>query len=267
MNNEARKKVAKELLAVAKDLEGASRPTTAADVTKELEETAKACSKLAEEFKDTHASLIDEMNKADKKHKDLKSVLSGYYKDWNKKSGYNAVKKSVLVQAQECLDTGEVLEDLADNLILSKEKSQQASYQQKLNILLSMLNAAEMKKYEGLLKKYFNKNLTDLKVGLSNLDGTVKEWHKEAQAIAEERGIKLPKASKMASAMDRAKERNAGILDALMDALKSIIPTLVRKIQDWGKRFLRTINRNGEELDDITSELTVMTARAQGLLD
>jgi hypothetical protein len=268
MDLKTRKKVAQDILVVAKELVAAeqSRTMVAADVPAELEATAKAAAGLAQQFKDTHAALIAEVNDLEKKLKDQKTLLKNYYKDWSKKSGYDATKKAVLAQAQQCLETGEVLEDLADDLEVGKRESTQESYKEKYNILVSMLNEAELKKYSRLLNAFFRKQTTELKTGVKELDGTVKEWHEQAQEIAKERGIKLPRASKMASAMDRAKERNAGILDALMDAIRSIIPNLIRKVVDWGKRFFKRVTRNGEELDDISNDLLALAAKAQRTL-
>jgi hypothetical protein len=92
---------------------------------------------------------------------------------------------------------------------------------------------------------------------VKELDGTVKQWHDSAQAIADERGIDLPKASDSS--------RTAGVGDFL-EALKNVIPELKMKLQKWGQNLWRRITQNSNQLGDISQRLLAMANKAKAVM-
>jgi len=274
-----RKELAQELMRMANDLSASGSAKTASDMsafkrvaarrmlflakrlqgfdtTKEFEESVKAVGALATQFKDVHANLIKEITELEKTLKEKQEILKAYYKDWATQSGYKALRTAVLQQAQQCMAIGDTLDNLADDLVIQRRESEQESYKEKYNVLVSTLNEAELKKYSRILNAFFNKQITELKTGLKILDDDLKQWHEEAQAIAEERGIKLPKASM----------KQANILEDVVDAIKSAIPKLVSIVKDFFSGLLDKITRNGRVLDAMDRELGTMVAKARSIL-
>jgi len=245
----AKRMAAKRMLVLAKQVLGY-------DVSKEFEESLRATASLAKQFKDAHADLIREMNEAEKALKEKQEMLRAYFRDWATQSGYKALRAAVLQQAQQCLDIGDTLDNLVDDLVVQRRESEQESYKEKYNVLVSTLNEAELKKYSRILNTFFNKQITELKTGLKILDDDLKKWHEEAQAIAEERGIKLPKAS----------VRQAGVLGDIIDAIKSVIPKLISTVKNFFSRLLDKILRNGEILDNLDRALGSMVVKARSVM-
>lgn len=240
-----RRAAAVGMLALAKELVGAATP--------ELNEKAEAVEKLATQFKDVHADLVKEINEAEKALKDKQDILKAYYKDWATKSGYKVVKAEMLNQAQRCMDIGETLESVADGMKVVRRDSEQESYKEKYNVLVSMLNEAELAKYSRILNTFFNKQITEMKTGLKVLDDDVKAWHKEAQAIADERGIKLPKAS----------DRTAGLMD-MVEAMGEAIGELVNTVRRFFSGLLDRVVSNGRELDELEAQVERITSSVKG---
>jgi hypothetical protein len=247
---EGRRAAASGMVALAKELVGFN-------VTKEFEASTRETERLAIQFKDAHADLIREVNEAEKALKDKQDVLKAYYKDWATKSGYKTVRAELLGQAETCMAVGESLDGLADGMKLVKRESEQESYKEKYNVLVSMLNEAELKKFSRILNQFFNKQVTELKTGLKLLDDDVKEWHEGAQSIAEERGIKLPKAS----------ARTANVFEDVVEAIKEAIPRLVETVTGFFSGLLERVRVNGDELADLEGKIAAMVAkaRAEGL--
>lgn len=247
--SEGRKAAAAKMVLLAKELVGF-------DVSKEFDATVKSTAALAQQFKDAHADLIREVNDAEKALKDKQDTLKAYFKDWATQSGYRPLRAALLQQAQQCMAIGDTLEGVVDDLSVQRRESEQESYKEKYNVLVSTLNEAELKKYSRILNAFFNKQITELKTGLKVLDEDLKKWQEEAQAIADERGIKLPKASM----------KQAGILDDVADAIRSIIPRLVETVKDFFSGLMDKILRNGKTLDAMDRELGSMVAKARSVM-
>jgi hypothetical protein len=237
------------MLLLAKELVGF-------DVSKEFEATVKSTAALAQQFKDAHADLIREINDAEKALKDRQDVLKAYFKDWATQSGYRPLRAALLQQAQQCMAIGDTLEGVADDLSVQRRESEQESYKEKYNVLVSTLNEAELKKYSRILNEFFNKQITELKTGLKVLDEDLKKWQDEAQAIADERGIKLPKASM----------KQAGILDDVADAIRSLVQKLIETVKDFFSGLMDKVMRNGKTLDAMDRELGSMVAKARSVM-
>ena len=221
----------------------------------EMAATTKAVADLAHDFTAQHADLIMALATMEKAVDEKRDFLKAYYKTWKTETGYERMRKEVLAQAVKCLSVGDTLTDLADDLSISKRESEQESYKEKYNILVSTLNAAELKKYQRILGSFFSKQITELKTGVKELDGAVKDWHESAQAIAKERGIDLPKASVAGS-------RTAGILDGFFDVLKQIIPEFKEAIKGWVTNLWSRVSSNGSELDEVAGKLVEMATKA-----
>ena len=261
--------LASRLLEIASDLSvlTQSRDNVVAGMAKminsfqlgpEIAASAKAVAKLAQDFKGHHADLIAQIAALENAVDEKRDVLKAYYKDWKKETGYEDSRRELLKQASTCMQVGDAMTELADDLSLVKRESEQESYKEKYNILVSTLNEAELKKYSRILDSFFSRQFTELKTGVKELDGVVKGWHESAQAIADERGIKLPKSS------DNI--RQAGVVDGFMDVLKKIIPELKMRLQRWGQNLWRNITQNSSQLSDISQKLLDMTSKAQEVL-
>jgi hypothetical protein len=224
----------------------------------EVVASAKAVAKLAQDFKDHHADLIAQIAAMERAVDAKRDVLKAYYKDWKTETGYERSRRELLAQASTCMQVGDAMTELADDLSIVKRESEQESYKEKYNILVSTLNEAELNKYRRILDSFFSKQITELKTGVKELDGAVKEWHDSAQAIADERGVRLPKAS------DNI--RQAGVVDEFMDVLKGIIPKLKVSLQRWGQNLWRNITQNSSQLSDISQKLLDMTSKAHEVL-
>jgi hypothetical protein len=277
--NMDRKELATELVGISKDLAAADAVKTASemsgarkaaagkmvllakrlvgfDVSKEFEASVKATAALAQQFKDAHADLIKEMNEAEKALKDKQDVLKAYYKDWATQSGYKALRTAVLQQAQQCMSIGDTLDNLADDMKIQRRDSEQEVWKEKYGILVSTLNPAETAKYGRILNTFFRKQFTELKTGLKLLDDDVAQWQAGAQAIADERGYKMPKAS----------VKTANLFEDIADAIKAEIPKLVKSVKDFFSDMLSRVLRNGEMLNDMDRELGSMVAKARSVL-
>jgi hypothetical protein len=260
--------LAKRLVEIAGDIEAMTqkkesmvsrmaRTINAFDVGVEVEKSAKAVAQLAQDFKTHHADLITQITEMESAIDEKRDMLKAYYKTWKTETGYEKARRELLSQASTCLHVGDVLTDLADDMSLAKRESEQESYKEKYNILVSTLNEAELNKYRKILDSFFSKQITELKTGVKELDGTVKQWHDSAQAIADERGIDLPKASDSS--------RTAGVGDFL-EALKNVIPELKMKLQKWGQNLWRRIAQNSNQLGDISQRLLAMANKAKAVM-
>jgi hypothetical protein len=243
-----KQKCAGDMLKLAKEL-------VSFNPSAEMEKSVEALAKLAKEFKDGQVQLIQAVADAEKELDEKKKLLTSLYKGWEVASGYRKARTELMAQANKCMTIGDSLSDLAGELTIGKRESEQESYKEKYNILVSTLNEAELNKYSRILNAFFNKQMTEVKAGMKELDGTVKEWHASAQAIAEERGVKLPKAS-----------ITAGLLGDIVDALKSVIPDLIKRVQDWAAGLYATIVKNGSVLDTMDAKLGRMVTKARSVL-
>lgn len=249
----AREVAAYRLYRLAKDL-------TAYDVDAEFEASVQEVGNLAQQFRDTHQALIAEVGTMEKALQEKRALLASYYKGWKTQSGYEKARREMLRQAEQCMEVGDVLDDLAEDLQVVRRESTQESYKEKYNVLVSTLNEAELKKYSRILGSFFRKQTTEVKTGLKELDGAVKEWHESAQAIADERGIKLPKASEL------GRVRTANVLTDIAEILKGIIPNFVKGIKMWATKLWNAISKNGRELDKISSDILGMASKARAAL-
>lgn len=238
---------AQEIIKLAKEL------MLVADEKADLEKTAKSVAELAREFKQKNAALLAQIDAMEKELKAKREALAQIYKDWAAKSGYKTLKASLLQQAQTCMSIGDTLEGLADDVRVQRRLSEQESYKEKYNILVSTLNEAELAKFSAILDVFFNKQITELKAGLKELDGELKEWSEGAQAISEERGLKLPKAS----------EREAGVLGDALSSLKEMAAKLAGKITGIFSRLVDSITGNGKQLDKLAAKVEAMAAAAR----
>jgi hypothetical protein len=225
----------------------------------EIAASARAVSELAQAFKGHHADLIAEIAKMEKAVDEKRDLLKAYYQDWKKTTGYEKARREMLGQAATCMQVGEVLTDLADDMTVVKRESENESFKEKYNILVSTLNEAELNKFRKILDSFFRKQITELKTGVEQLDGQVKAWHESAQAIADERGITLPKASD-----DGARQATA--LDSFADILKKIVPDLQKRLQGWVRGLWTRITRNTSELNRITQGVMAMADKAKVVL-
>jgi len=248
----AKRETAARMIVLAKQLMGF-------DMTKEFEASVKAVGSLAQQFKDTHADLIQQINEAEKALKEKEDLLQAYYKDWATNSGYKPLRSAVLQQAQQCMAIGDTLDNLAEELKIQRRESEAESYKEKYNILVSTLNEAELLKFSRILNSFFKKQTTEIKTGLSALDGAIKEWHESAQEIAKERGVKLPKASDEGV-------KQANVFEDIADAIQSFIPKLVQAVRDVFADIMMKITRNGRELDDMDNQLGQMVSKARSVL-
>jgi hypothetical protein len=241
---------ATEMLKLAKELVSFDPPA-------EMEKSVEALAKLAKEFKDGQATLIAKIADMEKQVSESRKLLVSFYKGWEVQSGYRSLRAEVMVQAEKCMVIGDTLSDLSGELTVGRRESEQESYKEKYNILVSTLNEAELKKYSRILNAFFRKQMTEVDAGMKELNGTVKQWHESAEAIAEERGIALPKA---------ASDKTAGFIGDIVDALKSIIPDLIKRVQTWATEFFAKIRKNGEVLDVMDAKLGRMVAKARSVL-
>lgn len=221
----------------------------------EMEKSVEAVAKLAREFKAGQIQLIQTIAEMDKQLEDKRKLLAKLYKDWEAQSGYRQARAELMEQANKCMAIGDTLTDLSGELTVGRRESEQESYKEKFNILVSTLNEAELNKYSRILNAFFRKQMTEVDAGMKELDGTVKQWHESAQAIAEERGVKLPKAS-----------ITAGFVGDIVDALKSVIPDLIQRVKTWGAKLFSRIAQNGDVLNVMETKLNRMVSTARATL-
>lgn len=222
-----------------------------AEVTKMTAQIAE----LVKVYKKNAARIIEERNAAEEAFKKTDAVVTAYTKNWRRDSGYDKIRAELLSQAQQCLKVGDVLEELEGDLRVLRRVSKQPSYEVAWEVLVSTLNGAEFKKFVARLEGAYAKLFTEIKTGVKDLDNVVKEWSKDAQDIAEERGIKLPKAS-----------ITAGVVDGFLEVLKSIIPNLIRGIRKWGADLSRAVSGQTAQIDSITNSVLARVNRARAVL-
>jgi hypothetical protein len=242
-------KGATEMLKLAKELVSFDPPA-------ELQKGVEALAALAADFKTGHKDLIAKVAKMETDLKEQQKVLSSYFKGWEVQSGYRKMRGELLAQAEICMAIGDSLSDLSGEVTVSRRESEQESYKEKYNVLVSTLNEAELNKYGRILKAFYRKQYTEVDAGPKLLNGEVKEWHASAQAIAEERGIKMPKAGM----------KEAGFVGDIVDALKSIIPDLISRVTNWVSDMYSKIVKNGEVLNVLDAKLGRMVAKARAAL-
>lgn len=242
-------KGATEMLKLAKELVSFDPPA-------EMAKSVEALSALAADFKTGHKDLIAKVAQMEADLKDQQKMLANFFKGWEVQSGYRKMRGELLAQAEKCMAIGDTLSDLSGELSIGRRESEQESYKEKYNILVSTLNEAELNKFSKILNAFFRKQYTEVDAGSKLLDGEVKAWHASAQAIAEERGIKLPKAGM----------KEAGFIGDLVDALKSIIPDLVSRVKNWVADLYGKIVKNGEVLNVLDAKLGRMVAKARAAL-
>jgi hypothetical protein len=235
------------------DVQTESRGRRAYDPDAECEARLKELGALADEFKDTNAKLIAEVRAAEKKMKEAQATLKEAYTGWKRDSGYEKMRREVLRQAEQCMDIGDKLEDISDDLVVAQRESSQAAYKEKFAILVSTLNDAELKKFSQILDRYFNKVTTDLRTGVKVLDGSVKKWRDEAQDLADERGIALKKASD-------GRSREAG---AIWDLISDFVPKLVTKVKSVFTALYNRIFKTGQVLDGLGGSVDTLSAKLQ----
>ena len=243
-------RLAKELVLMARELTGAN-------TTKELEEKLKKAAELARQFKDAHPELIQAINDFERQMKEKQDILTAFYKDWAKASGYADLKKEILAEAVQCMAIGETIDNLVDDITLSRRDSEQEAYKEKWRVLVTTLNQLEENKYVRELGTVFNKQITELKTGMKMMDGESKRWYKEAEDLASERGIKLPKASL----------RQAGIIDDLQGLVKSIVPKFIIMVKEFFSGMLGRIMENGQKLDKMDAEIGKIVAQARSVME
>lgn len=244
-------KTASSMLMLAKEL-------VSFNPSAEMEKSVEGLAKLGKEFKDGQAQLIQEIADAEKKLDEKREILSSLYKGWEVQSGYRQARAELMAQAHKCMAIGDSLTDLSGELSVGRRESEQESYQQKYNILVSMLNEAELAKYSRILNAFFRKQRTEIKDGMKELDDYVEKWHDSAKAIAEERGVTLPAL--------RGGKKFAGFIGDIMDALKTVIPNLVKAVQKWGQDLYSRITTNGKVLDIMDAKLGRMVAQARSAM-
>lgn len=212
-------------------------------------------SALVKLYKNTAAKMISEKNAAEEAFKKADEVLTAYTKEWRKQSGYDKVRTQLLEQAQQCLNVGEMLEGLEEDLTVVKRVSEKPAYEVAWSVLVATLNEAELKKFVTRLEGAYQKLFVELKTGVKDLDKVVKEWSEDAKNIAEERGIKLPRASV-----------TAGAVDGFLDVLKGIIPNLISGIKSWGTRLWTAISGQTSQIDSLTDSLMSKVSKARAIL-
>jgi hypothetical protein len=228
------------------------------DPPAEMEKSIEALAKLGKEFKDGQAQLIQAITETEDKLAEQRKLLTAMYKDWEVKSGYRQLRAELIEQAHRCMAIGDSLTDLSGELTLSRRESDAESYKEKYNILVSMLNDAELAKYSKIIGSFFRKQRTELDDGLKELNDFVERWHDSAKAIAKERGVELP--------AFRGGKKFAGFIGDIVDMLKSIIPGLIKGIQSWGQGLYSRIVNNGKVLDVMDAKLGRMVAKARSVL-
>jgi len=244
--------VAGEMVKLAKELVSFDAPA-------EMEKTMEALAKLAKEFKEgAGAQLIQAVTEADKKADEARKLLSNVYKGWEVQSGYRKLRAELLEQAHKCMAIGDTLTDLSGELSVGRRESEQESYKEKYNVLVSTLNEAELNKFSRILNAFFRKQRTEVDAGMKELNDHVEKWHDSAKAIAEERGIELPAL--------RGGKKFAGFIGDIVDALKSIIPDLIKRVNNWAADLYGRIVKNGNVLDVIDAKLGRMVAKARAIL-
>jgi len=235
--------IAKELLLLAKELVALKdEPMTALTDTerKKLEKNSKALGKIAKEFFDANKDTIVKLNELKKQEKELTDKLKLFYMGndkipkWRYNSGYLDAKNSLTEQASKVLEVGEMIELLADEgMKLSKRVSQAPSPALRLAILESLLNEDTQRKYKKNVEKY-KKTITEITAPYSYLKSTITEYSPEAQAMAEERKVKL-------SSWD--------FLSKLQDKIISLFKNTKTKV-------LNKISQNNDNLDGMIGELS-----------
>ena len=245
-------KTASSMLTLAKELVSFDPPA-------EMEKTITACAKLGREFREgAGAQILAAISETEAKLAEQQEILKSIYKDWEVKSGYRQMRAELIEQAHKCMAIGDSLTDLSGELTIGRRESEQESYQQKYNILVSMLNEAELNKYSKILNAFFRKQRTELDNGLKELNDYVEKWHESAKAIAEERGVTLPAL--------RGGKKFAGFVGDIMDTLKTIIPGFIKGVQKWGSDLYNRIVNNGKVLDVMEAKLGRKIAQARSVL-
>ena len=242
---------AAEMLKLAKELVSFDAPA-------EMAKSVEALAKLGKEFKDGQAQLIQEIAVAEKALDDKRELLTGVYKGWEVTSGYRKARAELMLQAHKCMAIGDTLTDLSGELSVGRRESEKESFKEKYNMLVSMLNEAELNKWSRVLNAFFRKQSTEIKDGLEELDDYVEKWHDSAKAVAEERGVELPAL--------RGGKKFAGFVGDIMDALRTVIPDLIRRVNTWGAKFFAAIVQNGDVLDTMDAKLGRMVSKARAIL-
>lgn len=221
----------------------------------ELVQAAKHVRVLSDDFKKANKDLLAEMDKLEKEMKEKKELLSALFKNWENRTAYMKARKELLGQAMVCLTIGEKLAVLGDDITLEAKESKQPSYQQQLEILMSMLSEAETKKYKDLLANYFKKTIVKVETGVAKLDDDIKDWHQVAKDTAKERGFKLPTASRMPIAMNNLRMRDAGLWSTVKDTLSPLIPDFMKRVVRWAASLYNELLDSRDELMEINRQL------------
>lgn len=229
-------KVAKELLKLAKSLVAFDDDGA---IAKELTERVD---KLAEMFEASLGDRAEALKEAYAKVIDLEKEFKDAFKEFDKETGYKAMVSAAEEDLLAFHKAGGDINTIQAKLKVAAGKSKQPSYKEWLEVVASLVNEATYKKFMESLED-FKKDTATIKTGFTFLDKGTKDWSDKAKEFYEERGIKMPKASRTAGFMDIVKSIGSSFVD------------IFNKISEWCKNLTASLKKNTETIKSLNEKI------------
>lgn len=246
-------KTAKSVLAYENDEEEAAK---AEELGKKIDELVKPA---LDALKERQAKL-DEITK---KAKEIEKELKEAFKEFDALTGYSKAVDALMEEVKAFETAGGNLSKIASACKVARKKSVQPSYKEWMMVVISTLNEAEIKKYFFDRVGDFKKNTLSLSTGIGVLDVCQKEWAPEAKELADERNVKLPKASRRLTAHGMVVK--AGWTDWFKSIgmnIANFIKDIFRPVIDWAKGLLGKAKSNADKVNDFNKKIEKLAAKA-----